>query len=178
MKNCIFITKILLPLSIIYDAWWCFLIGLLLGLFFFWTLFAGGMNARVEKPCLMRCFFLLYDFDSKRVVSQNWLMPQNSLKQLLWMQLLLYSTKAKPVLQKSFHHVLLVFFLLSHLPSHFSNSSSNCRANSLIFALSDFLWHLWQVYSFLSLHMCSSSKRSLHCLLFLLHLHSLVLVVW
>ena len=84
--------------------------------------------------------------------------------------------EARPVLQKVFHHVLFGFVLLTHLLSTFSNSSSNFRTVFSYFcSFSGFLWHLWQVCSLsLFLHLCSSSKQPLYCLLLL---HSLVLVV-
>ena len=70
------------------------------------------------------------------------------------------STEARPVLPKVFHHDLFGFDLLAHLSFPlFSNSSSNFRT------VSDFLWHLWQVFQFVSiLHLCFSLRQPLHCL--------------
>ena len=121
---------------------WClvFLIGLSLVYFLTLTLFAGGMNARVEKTCLMRCFFLGYGFESKRTVSQDWLTDVtgqlkktcDSLCECCCLLDLLRLISAPKV----FHHALIEFVSIGS-PSffHFTNSSSNFRT-VFLFALS------------------------------------------
>ena len=123
--------------------------------------------------------FLAYNgFEYKRTVSQNWLMSQGNLRQLVPLFVNVVAafgdfTVARLVLQKSFHHVLLVFVLLIHFLI-----SSNFRTVS-IFVLSLIFYDISDKFAAcfsLSFHLYSSSKQPLHCLHLLL-LHSIVLVV-
>ena len=64
------------------------------------------------------------------------------------------------------YHGLFVFVLFGSLSfPHFQTALQTLELFLFMLSLA-FLWHLWQVYSlYLSLHLCSSSRQPLYCLL-------------
>ena len=114
------------------------------------------MNARVENLVWWNVsFFCTYGFECMRTASQNWLTDVTGQLKITCATLCECScfggfTEARPVLKSPFIMFCLDLFYLAHLHFHFSSSTPNFRTVSLL-VISDFLWHLWQVYSLVSI---------------------------
>ena len=119
------------------------------------------------KNLFVRCFFLACGFECEWTISQNWLADVTgqlkTIEPLLKMQLPWIYWGYTSAL-KIFHYVLFRFVSVTHLLSTFQTTLQTLEL-LLFFALSGFLWHLWQVYSCLYLFICAPHQSS-HCTVF------------